>query len=195
MVAEETDKQVFECACGDRIDPVGITQHERGKPHQDWEEKQTAPDTPPPAAEEDPGLDPAPEPEEVPTEPQGINCEHCGAGPFFSMEQAQNHMAGDAHREIARAQRVEEQTSYRTVMIEKAEKAGLSPDLKATVLGFDLSHKERARIVRAAFAARGWPNDSHPGKVLDFLKEWDIPFTLTPHSQPIGEVPGVSVSN
>jgi hypothetical protein len=54
----------------------------------------------------------------------------------------------------------------------------LDPDLQAIVDSADRPIL-RAKMTRAAFGARNWPNPSHPGTVVDFLKEHGIPFLNT----------------
>ena len=55
-------------------------------------------------------------------------------------------------------------------------------DLQAAIDGYDLDPRNRAKMVRAAFAVRDWPDESHPGSVRDFMEENGIPFFhLPPH--------------
>ena len=54
--------------------------------------------------------------------------------------------------------------------------ASLDPDLQAPIDAVKQTPQERARLVRWAFSARGWPNGEHPGTVRDFLTEHKIPF-------------------
>jgi len=51
----------------------------------------------------------------------------------------------------------------------------LSPDLQ-TIIDCDEGPVMKAKMTRAAFAARDWPNPDHPGTVQDFLKEHLIPY-------------------
>ena len=55
-------------------------------------------------------------------------------------------------------------------------------DLQAAIDGYELDPRDRAKMIRGAFAARDWPDDSHPGSVKDFMVENHIPFFyLPPH--------------
>ena len=51
----------------------------------------------------------------------------------------------------------------------------LGADLQAAIDLVDETPQSRAKIVRAAFGARGWPNKEYPGTVLDFLNDHNIP--------------------
>jgi hypothetical protein len=51
----------------------------------------------------------------------------------------------------------------------------LEPDLQAVVDATGDTMQHRAKMVRGAFSARGWPNPEHPGTVADFLIEHEIP--------------------
>jgi len=51
----------------------------------------------------------------------------------------------------------------------------LPPDLARPVEDTKATPQQRARWVRRAFAARGWPNQEHPETVRDFLIEHEIP--------------------
>ena len=48
-------------------------------------------------------------------------------------------------------------------------------DLGYIVDADSLTPTARAKLTRTAFAARGWPNERHPGTVRDFLVEHGIP--------------------
>ena len=56
-------------------------------------------------------------------------------------------------------------------------KPDLPPDLQAVVNATNLSPQVRAKMVRWAFATRGWPNKDYTGTVRDFLVEHNIPIT------------------
>lgn len=58
---------------------------------------------------------------------------------------------------------------------ETEEVSELPQDLQAAVDAVDASPQERCKMVRLAFASRGWPNADHPGTVRDFCVEHDIP--------------------
>jgi len=51
----------------------------------------------------------------------------------------------------------------------------LAPDLKRPVEDKAATPQMRAKWVRRAFSARGWPNAEHPGTVRDFLVKHRIP--------------------
>ena len=53
-------------------------------------------------------------------------------------------------------------------------------DLQDAVDGYEIDPRDRAKMVRGAFAERGWPDESHPGTVRDFLEENRIPFFVLP---------------
>lgn len=53
----------------------------------------------------------------------------------------------------------------------------LDLDLQAPIDAVGATMQERAKMVRRAFSKRDWPNAEHPGTVLDFLVEHDIPYT------------------
>ena len=53
----------------------------------------------------------------------------------------------------------------------------LGADLQAANDLVDETPQNRAKIVRAAFGARGWPNEEHPGTVREFLEKHNIPIT------------------
>jgi len=63
----------------------------------------------------------------------------------------------------------------------------LPADLQAAVDEVRSTPQMRAKMVRAAFAARGWPNASHPGTVRDFLIEHKIPIIDVPRGFDSGE--------
>ena len=44
-----------------------------------------------------------------------------------------------------------------------------------------------AKLVRALFKVRGWPNDEHPGTVRDWLTEHNIPIIDVPRHQDADE--------
>ncbi len=54
-------------------------------------------------------------------------------------------------------------------------KPELDADLQEPVDAVSRTPQERAKMVRWAFSARGWPNDEHKGTVRDFLIEHKIP--------------------
>ena len=54
----------------------------------------------------------------------------------------------------------------------------LDADLQAPIDAVGATMQERAKMVRKAFSKRDWPNAEHPGTVLDFLVEHDIPYTF-----------------
>ena len=64
----------------------------------------------------------------------------------------------------------------------------LDLDLQSVVDDVRGDPRLRAKSVRAAFAARGWPNRHHKGTVRDFLKEHKIPIIDTPRHTPAFEV-------
>ena len=51
----------------------------------------------------------------------------------------------------------------------------LDSDLRSPVESKRDTPQNRAKAVRAAFSARGWPDAEHPGTVREFLEEWGIP--------------------
>ena len=53
-------------------------------------------------------------------------------------------------------------------------------DLQAAIDDDKATPHMRAKMVRAAFAARNWPNQEHPGTVRDFLEEHSIPIIDVP---------------
>lgn len=122
---------------------------------------------------------PAPEPAVAPV--SGIMCEveGCGGGPFTSFQQVKDHQAGDAHRLLRRAVVHADEGARRAAIKARAQEAGLGDDLLFYVLGFEMTPQQRAKGVRGCFKMRGWPDDDHLGAVLDFLIEWDIPYTVT----------------
>lgn len=73
------------------------------------------------------------------------------------------------------------------IKVKKRKKKQLikpQPEIVQEVLPLDLQRpvdairetpRVRARWVRRAFAARGWPNQEHPGTVRDFLEKHSIP--------------------
>ena len=57
----------------------------------------------------------------------------------------------------------------------EAEKQALDNDLKAVVDATRETPQMRAKMTRAAFSARNWPDEEHPGTVRDFLEKFNIP--------------------
>lgn len=66
----------------------------------------------------------------------------------------------------------------------KGSQERLDLDLQAVVTATKDSPELRAKMARAAFAARGWPNEKHPGTVRDFLTENGIPTLDTTRQAP-----------
>lgn len=63
------------------------------------------------------------------------------------------------------------------VMDESGEYTKLPSDLQ-TIINFkeyNINPRNLGRMVRVAFAVRGWPNKEHPGTVVDFMKEHRLP--------------------
>ena len=55
--------------------------------------------------------------------------------------------------------------------------------LEAARDGEDIRHI--AKMARSIFAARGWPNEDHPGSIQDWLESHNIPtINVPPHSDP-----------
>lgn len=61
------------------------------------------------------------------------------------------------------------------VVIEEVSKPSLDKDLQAIVDAVDKTPQQRAKSVRLAFGARGWPDEGHPGTVRDFMNQYKIP--------------------
>ena len=83
------------------------------------------------------------------------------------------HERGKVHQAwVARAQEEAEETV-------EEEQDSLPPDLQAAVDATEDSPQHRAKMVRGAFAARGWTAESLGpyGTVRDFLKAYGIPIT------------------
>lgn len=163
------------CGCGAELKSQAVEavkRHKATQGHQVWETQQPAPlpggDAPPaPPPEED---TPAP-----PPAAEGIFCPSCGAGPFAAYADILAHEKGGAHAEVAAKSRHQIEAERREAIKVRVKTAELTPDLAWPVLAFDRSPQDRAKETRRVFASKGWPDDLHPGFVLDFLREWDIP--------------------
>ena len=68
-----------------------------------------------------------------------------------------------------------ETTSPAEVMEGPGVNGSLPTDLQAAVDAVYDSPQLRAKMVRYAFAYRGWPNKEHQGTVREFLQEQSIP--------------------
>jgi hypothetical protein len=68
--------------------------------------------------------------------------------------------------------------------VSKGSQERLDPDLQAIVTATKDSPELRAKMARAAFAARDWPNEKHPGTVRDFLTANGIPTLDTTRQAP-----------
>lgn len=58
---------------------------------------------------------------------------------------------------------------------DEGEFEALPDDLQAIVDMKDRDPRFIGKMLRYAFAQRGWPNKQHPGTVLDFMKEHNLP--------------------
>mgnify|MGYP003148122473 FL=1 len=64
-----------------------------------------------------------------------------------------------------------------------SEDGALEGILAAARDGEDIRHI--AKMARSIFAARGWPNEDHPGSIQDWLESHNIPTINVPsHSDP-----------
>jgi hypothetical protein len=64
-----------------------------------------------------------------------------------------------------------------------SEDGALEGILAAARDGEDIRHI--AKMARSIFAARGWPNEDHPGSIRDWLESHNIPIINVPsHSDP-----------
>ena len=64
-----------------------------------------------------------------------------------------------------------------------SEDGALEGILAAARDGEDIRHI--AKMARSIFAARGWPNEDHPGSIQDWLESHNIPtINVPPHSDP-----------
>ena len=64
-----------------------------------------------------------------------------------------------------------------------SEDGALEGILAAARDGEDIRHI--AKMARSIFAARGWPNEDHPGSNQDWLESHNIPtINVPPHSDP-----------
>jgi hypothetical protein len=64
-----------------------------------------------------------------------------------------------------------------------SEDGALEGILAAARDGGDIRHI--AKMARSIFAARGWPNEDHPGSIRDWLESHNIPIINVPsHSDP-----------
>jgi len=64
-----------------------------------------------------------------------------------------------------------------------SEDGALEGILAAARAGEDIRHI--AKMARSIFAARGWPNEDHPGSIQDWLESHNIPtINVPPHSDP-----------
>tara|TARA_R100001086_G_scaffold38887_1_gene17215 strand:+ start:351 stop:737 length:387 start_codon:yes stop_codon:yes gene_type:complete len=88
----------------------------------------------------------------------------CDCGQKVTEGYKTNHEKGPKHQEWALTQP------------EKAPiHSALDHDLRS-IINCDDSPALKAKSLRAAFAARDWPNPDHPGTIEDFLVEHNIPF-------------------
>jgi len=62
----------------------------------------------------------------------------------------------------------------------------LDRDLQ-TIIDCKESPAMKAKMVRAAFAARDWPNPEHPGTPRDFMDEHSIPYYSFPKGDNLAE--------
>ena len=106
---------------------------------------------------------------------EGILCEECGAGPFYSFAEVGRHTTSDAHIQMNAIETRKQREGQENDTSATVAASDLSPDLKSIALAFGDSPQDRAKALRGAFSARGWPNGEHPGSVRDFLNQWGIP--------------------
>ena len=169
----------FQCGCGRTIKGTGHSKdaHEKTQMHQRW---LASADAPPEATTSDYYEDSTTSTvvSGVPVKEEsvamtGIPCEVCGAGPFMSIAEIQTHLQGDSHVSMradqARVLREQKEATQESLAGE------LLDDLKAPVVAIGATPQDRAKMVRAAFGARGWPNSEHPGTVREFLMKYGIP--------------------
>ena len=91
----------------------------------------------------------------------------------LSSAQMTMHNRSKAHKEWANGEVVE-------AVSEDHELEGI---LAAARKGGDIRHI--AKMARSIFAARGWPNEDHPGSIQEWLESHNIPTINVPsHSDP-----------
>ena len=93
----------------------------------------------------------------------------------LSSAQMTMHNRSKAHKEWAEANG--------EVVEAVSEDRELEGILTAARNGGDVRHI--AKMARSIFAARGWPNEDHPGSIQDWLESHNIPtINVPPHSDP-----------
>ena len=93
----------------------------------------------------------------------------------LSSAQMTMHNRSKAHKEWAEANG--------EVVEAVSEDRELEGILTAARNGGDVRHI--AKMARSTFAARGWPNEDHPGSIQDWLESHNIPtINVPPHSDP-----------
>jgi len=88
------------------------------------------------------------------------NCE-CGREGLANEYQYTQHLASKGHAEALAEL--------------ESRPEPLDRDLEAIIALKDEDPGVIGKMLRYAFAARGWPNRKHPGTVSDFMKEHDLP--------------------
>lgn len=96
----------------------------------------------------------------------------CECGTEVSSRGLPGHRRGAAH--LAKLSGPTPLVEVFAPVVETSE-VDLEADLRSPVEATNDTPQDRAKAVRGAFAARGWPNEEHPGTVRDFLVEWNIP--------------------
>ena len=93
----------------------------------------------------------------------------------LSSAQMTMHNRSKAHKEWAEANG--------EVVEAVSEDNELEGILVAARKGEDIRHL--AKMARSIFAARGWPNEDHPGSIQEWLESHNIPIiNVPPHSDP-----------
>ena len=93
----------------------------------------------------------------------------------LSSAQMTMHNRSKSHKEWAEAN-----GEVVEAVVEDHELEGI---LAAARNGEDIRHL--AKMARSIFAARGWPNEDHPGSIQDWLESHNIPIINVPsHSDP-----------
>ena len=93
----------------------------------------------------------------------------------LSSAQMTMHNRSKSHKEWAEAN-----GEVVEAVVEDHELEGI---LAAARKGEDIRHL--AKMARSIFAARGWPNEDHPGSIQDWLESHNIPTINVPsHSDP-----------
>lgn len=121
----------------------------------------------------------------------GIFCEDCGGGPLKSMSEVAQHTLSRQHQTFITNKQAQAARMLRLSNEDRAKILAeeLPPDLAAAVTGISLSPQDRAKMVRGYFSAQGWPNAEHPGTVLEFLQQYEVP-VVEDRSRPLRKSTG-----